>query len=110
LTFADFTGSTEADIEDMFSPDLYLDLVNGAYKGALPKGMIKPSDLTSQHPRILMRLAEYLSKHPLKDNQKFNHFAPARYLAENIGALHSKIDSTTLQHFEEAFKAVNALL
>lgn len=38
LTFADFTGSKEADIEDMFDPDFYLELVNGEYK----KGVAKP--------------------------------------------------------------------
>ena|SRR5437773_8105760 len=31
LTFSDFTNMKEADIEDMFEPDFYLELVNGAY-------------------------------------------------------------------------------
>ena len=110
LTFADFTGTEEADIEDMFSPDFFLDLVNGAYVNKLSNGAIAVADLTSQHPRILMRLEEYFKQHSLKGGVIFNHFAPARHLAQNIGTLGSKIDSATLQRFEDAFRAVNALL
>ena len=109
LTFADFTGTTEADIEDMFTPDFFLELVNGAYKAHLSKG-VKPSDLKSHHPRILVRLTEYFKSHPLLGGVKFNHFAPARYLAQNVGTLGSKIDTDTLQRFEAVFKALNALL
>ena len=110
LTFADFTKTSEADIEDMFTPGFYLDLINGAYAGDLSSGKIKIADLSSQHPRILVRLGEYFNKHPLKAGVQFNHFAPARYLAQNIGTLGPKLDAATLGRFEEAFKTINALL
>ena len=35
MTFADFTGGSEADIEDMFAPEFYLKLVNGEFGAAL---------------------------------------------------------------------------
>ena len=67
-------------------------------------------NLTSQHPRIIVRLNEYFKQHPLKVGAKFNHFAPARFLATNIGTLGAKLDAATLDRFEKAFKTVNALL
>src|SRR5262249_31150012 len=39
-TFAEFTGTTKADIEDMFSPDFYLELVNAKYDTMLQKPII----------------------------------------------------------------------
>ena len=108
LTFADFTKTKEADIEDMFEPSFYLDLVNAEYKAQL-NAPIAEASLTSQHPRILVRLDEYFKANPLKTGH-FNHYRPARYLGENIGALSSKLSSDTLNRFEAAFKAFNALL
>lgn len=107
LTFADFTGKTEADIEDMFDVDLYLQLVNGEFSGALSK-KVKSSDLTSQAPRVLVRIEEHFSKHPLKGGASFSHYRPARYLAEKVSTM--KFTATTLDQFEAAFKAINKLL
>jgi hypothetical protein len=106
LTFADFTGGTEADIEDMFNQDFYLDLVNGEFSGSLST-KLTPSSLTSRAPRILVRLEEYFAANPLKAGVRFNHYRPARFLTETA---HLTIPNNTLDRFEAAFKAVNALL
>jgi len=49
LTFADFVGNAEADIEDMFDVGFYLRLLNEEFKDALPKkitqGMLKSKGL-----------------------------------------------------------------
>ena len=50
LTYADFTAGDEADIEDMFDPDFYLKLVNGAFGSS-----IVLDDLAREPPRILRR-------------------------------------------------------
>lgn len=107
LTFADFTGKTEADIEDMFDENFYLDLVNREFANSLGKN-ITPADLTSQVPRILVRLEEYFSANPPDGGVVFNHYRPARFLAENASSL--TIPNATLDRFESAFKAANALL
>jgi hypothetical protein len=106
LTFADFTGKTEADIEDMFDEDFYLELVNREFASAL-KAKVASTDLTSRAPRILVRLENYFSSSPLVGTQ-FNHYRPARYLAEQGSSL--TIPIGTLDRFEIAFKAANALL
>jgi predicted ATP-dependent endonuclease of OLD family len=106
-TFAQYTGKTEADIEDMFDQQFFLDLVNAEYKAELPKP-IELKDL-GKHPRILVNIEGWLKANPLKIDG-FNHYRPARYFAQNIGSLGLKLDSATLDRFESVFKALNALL
>lgn len=105
LTFADFVGSAEADIEDMFDADLYLQLVNTEYALASP---VNAGDLTGTSSRILVRIAEYFDRIPLPGGVKFNHYRPARKLTESVGSL--SVSDATLDRFEKAIKAVNALL
>jgi hypothetical protein len=40
LTYADFTKTKEADIEDMFEPQFYVDLVQRAYKDNLQGALV----------------------------------------------------------------------
>ena len=105
LTFADYTGNKEADIEDMFGPEFYLRLVNESFGTS-----ITLNDLPSNHPRILRRVEQHLAKAPLPDDATFNHYRPARYFAENIGSLVAQLADQELDRFEQAFKALNALL
>lgn len=107
LTFADFTGETEADIEDMFDEKFYVQLVNEEFSGSLAV-KLKATNLTSQAPRILVRIEQYFGTNPLKGRAKFNHYRPARFFAQNVSTL--AIPEATLDRFEMAFKDVNALL
>jgi hypothetical protein len=108
LTFADFTGGKEADIEDMFEADFYLELVNGEYKESLPKPLAV-ADLAAKDPRILVRLQKHLEQQPLQ-GETFNHFRPARYLSEHLKTLEGKISDATLERFEKAFVALNKVI
>lgn len=107
LTFSDFTGKMEADIEDMFDEDFYVELVNSEFAKYL-KAKIRFEDLTSSATRILVKLEDYFSKKPLKTGARFNHYRPSRFFAEKVSTL--VIPDATLDRFEMAFKAVNALL
>jgi predicted ATP-dependent endonuclease of OLD family len=109
LTYADFIGKKEADVEDMFEEAFYLDLVNAEFARDLARP-ITSADLNSKPPRITARLEKYLEKTPLTGDAQFSHYRPARYLAENAGKLTMKIPKVTLDRFEAAFKALNSLL
>ncbi len=109
LTYADFTTDPESDVEDMLGPDFYLQLVNAEFGPHLP-GPITSAQLKSKAPRILVKLEEHFSRNPLKDEVAFNHYRPARYLAENIGEIGKHIPSDVLDRFEKAFQALNNLL
>ena len=105
LTYADYVDADEADIEDMFTLDFYLDLVNGEYGSSIALGAIP-----SSHPRILYRLERHIAERPLPDGSKFNHYRPARYFSENVSKLGDKLSEDELNRFGQAFKDLNALL
>ena len=98
LTYKDYVGK-EADIEDMFTPKFYLDLVNSAHSESLTE-----SDLSkSQKPRINSRLEEQRGK-------KHNHKKIAEYFKNNIDSLEKELDDTTLDRFQKLFDTLNKLL
>ena len=101
-TYADFTDGKEADVEDMFGLDFYLELINGEF-GSEIGPPIKSEDIKGKQPRVIVRLEKHL-------NKSFNHFRPAKYLVENINDLEAKIPSDALDRFEKAFQTLNQLL
>ena len=105
LTYADFTPGSEADVEDMFDPELYLSLVNGVYGST-----IQLTDLPPGGPRVLPRIESYLKDNPLPEEQKFNHYRPARYFCDSVGEFASSLTDIELDRFQKAFDALNALL
>lgn len=102
-TYADFTGTTEADVEDMFDAGFYLKLVNSEYGSK-----IKVGELVGSSPRITVRLVELLKTRPLPKGAAFSHYRPARRFTEKSGSL--TVSSKTIERFEQAFEALNALL
>ena len=109
LTFADFVGRAEADIEDMFDVSFYLGLVNAEFAASLDQP-IAESALRSTPTRILSRIGKHLETYPLKDGVAFNHYRPARYFVENQSKLKCSLSAGAVDRFEVAFKALNALL
>ena len=109
LTFADFTEGKEADIEDMFGTDFYLKLVNGEYESELKKA-ITATSLKSNHPRVLVKIEEYLQEYPLLKKASFSHYRPARYFVENFDKLVGDLPKNAVDRFEKAFLTLNKLL
>lgn len=107
LTYADFVEGDEADVEDLFGATFYLTLVNAEYAESLD-AKINAKSLSAKSPRLIRRLDQYFTQNPLKNKVVFNHYRPARYLAENLSGL--KIPETVLDRFESMFKEVNKRL
>ena len=105
LTYADFVPDVEADLEDMFSPEFYLKLVNGAYDST-----VELAHLPDEHPRILHRLTRYFEKTPLSETVSFDHYRPACYFTENIASLAGELSEQELNRFQQVFDKLNALL
>ncbi len=105
LTYADFVQGVEADLEDMFSPEFYLKLVNRAYGSA-----VELAHLRDEHHRILRRLTLYFGETPLSEKVNFNHYRPARYFTENIASLAGELSEQELKRFQHIFDKLNALL
>ncbi len=108
LTYADFIGSADADVEDMFEAAFYLELVNAEFKDQL-SAPISLAELDSRLPCILQRIEEYFKIKPLQSGH-FTHFRPARYFSENSGKLGKQVSKITRDRFEQAFKELNDLL
>jgi hypothetical protein len=108
FTFKQFTGTAEADIEDMFDPEFYLELVNGEYRNELIKRIFQ-GDLPHA-PRIVSRLELYFQRTPLRNNLKFNRYRPARYFVEHASVLAPKMSTKSQERFQTAFKALNRIL
>ncbi|WP_338822090.1 AAA family ATPase [Bradyrhizobium septentrionale] len=108
LTFAHFTKTPEADIEDMFGAEFYVTLVNEEFTSQL-SSEIDLKGLKSKEPRILQRLEQYFAGNPLKEGT-FSHYRPARYFAENSKKLAPKLPKEAKGRFENAFKALNDLI
>jgi predicted ATP-dependent endonuclease of OLD family len=108
LTYADFTKTVEADVEDMFERDFYLSLVNAEYATVLQRPLTT-GDLNVRIPRILRALEDVLRSEPLKHGE-FGHYRPARYFSEHLADLAPFICKTTKERFVSAFECLNALL
>jgi hypothetical protein len=72
LTYADFTQTAEADVEDMFERDFYLSLVNAEYAAVLQRPLAV-NDLNVRVPRVLRALEVVLQREPLKHGE-FGHY------------------------------------
>jgi hypothetical protein len=108
LTYADFTQTAEADVEDMFERDFYLSLVNGEYAAVLQRPLAA-ADLDARVPGILRALQAVLQREPLKHGE-FGHYRPARYFSEHLDDLVPCISNATKERFAGAFERLNALL
>ena len=107
LTYVDFVDAREGDVEDVIGTPFYLELVNAEYAAALDEPVAE-KDLKSKYPRITVRLEEHFAKNPLSSGVTFNHYRPARYLAEKVGDL--TVPSAVLDRFERICSAVNERL
>lgn len=108
LTYGQFIGQKEADVEDMLGQPLYLNLVNAEYGRSITKP-VEEKDLNEKLPRVLKRLEAHFQASPLKSG-RFSHLRPAKFFASNLAAIKGKIPEEAKDRFEEAFQALNALL
>lgn len=78
VEISEFTGTTDADIEDLFQRDFYLELVNRAYAKEL-SAPITVADLNPHDPRIVRQVEAYFRDHDIAGG-RFNHYRPAATL------------------------------
>lgn len=112
FTAADFVGQEEADVEDIFSPELFVEILNGAYSPPANYVVTTDSLATASSSMRIIKKAEDLFKLMPPEVNEFDHFAPARWLLENASILDddSPAVTQTLDRAEEIFKTFNALL
>ena len=113
LNFATILGLQEADIEDIFSPALYAEVINEAFD--LPAANRATAQLlldADQNTTRLVKKAEAFFAVLPPGAPEFNHFAPAGWLFFNPGVLDQKTPEVneTLDRAEKVIAALNKLL
>lgn len=112
-TVADFTGKSESDVEDIFHPELYCDILNNAYS-LTAETVVDVSRLTESTPKTerLVKQAENVFKLMPEEVSEFDHFTPSYWVLNNPSILEGDSErvALTLDTAESIFKALNALL
>jgi predicted ATP-dependent endonuclease of OLD family len=111
-TCADFTKQAESDVEDLFDADLFVEILNEAYKPPAANTVTKDALMAAAATPRIVKKAEALFKLMPTTVAEFDHFCASRWLLENPSMLDEDTPgiSATLDRFEEVFKAFNALV
>lgn len=112
-TIADFMGRSEADIEDLFDPEVFVSLLNDSYelKGSnkLTVKKLKAADTSTER---LVKQAEAAFRVMPNTIPMFDHFTPAGWLIRNPRHLDGESEEVgrTLDLAEEVLATFNNLL
>ena len=105
-----FTGTAEADIEDMLGRDVYLALVAASY-GLSKKDRFPATKPTGASDLVAKEAAEHM-RTVSASVPEFDHYAPAAFLVGRWADLKNSLPGVdeALTRFEAFFKQVNAVL
>ncbi|MCW1968604.1 MAG: AAA family ATPase [Anaerolineae bacterium] len=111
-TCADFVSQSEADVEDLFAIDLFVEILNKAYNPPPGKLITKRSLLDADSTPRMVKKTEALFRLMPATVRGFDHFGPARWLLENPALLDTDLPEVTetLERFSTLFKKFNKLL
>ena len=113
LSIADFVNQEEADIEDLFDPELFCTIVNGTYElngeQKLDPTKLKAAD--EQTERQVKMAEMYFNVLP-DSIPVYSHFTPASWLLMHPDTLASDAEAVlkTLERAETLFKSLNGLI
>jgi predicted ATPase len=109
LTFASILGVSEADIEDIFSPALYVDILNASYEipacQSITEQSLGSADATTSR---LVKKAEAIFRMMPPTVREFNHFEPAEWLFRHP-ELFSSSETKVTETLDRAAKVFAAL-
>ncbi len=108
IRMVEVTRVRDADLEDLFDPQFYLQLVNRAYGHELPRDLTMKA-ISDSNPRIAQRVQKFFAREELCGG-RFDPYRPAAYLLEHHLELRSQIDEATIERAASMFDRVNSLL
>ncbi|QMU68351.1 ATP-dependent endonuclease [Streptacidiphilus sp. P02-A3a] len=107
VEISEFTTTADADIEDLFERDFYLDLVNRAYASELTTP-ISITDLNAKDPRVVRQIEAVFKQRKIAT--RFNHYKPAAVLLREQASLAPLINAVTITRADQLFTRLNSLL
>lgn len=109
----EIAGKDEADIEDFFEPEFFVDLLNATYelKGNHALTVDKLQNANLQTGRSVKKAEAYFKTLP-PSSPEFSHYDPALFLLKNPDLLRGKSDKVarSLEKFEAAFQRVSKFI
>ena len=108
IKISEFTGTADADLEDLFDRSFYLDLVDRAYAADLTAPIIA-ADLTAGDPRVVTAVADYFAKHNVAGGS-FDRYKPAAVLLARQATLIDHIGADTAARAGQLLARVNSLI
>jgi hypothetical protein len=96
IPLTDITGTSEADIEDLFEPGWYLKLLKASKVGVVAKNRLTGGRIVKQVEAVL--------------GGRFDHYQPASYLMRSATTLRNEVDDATIDRFAQLFTRINTLL
>jgi hypothetical protein len=108
ILISEITGTPDADIEDLFDPAVYLELVNRAYQTELSGTPITVADLPTNTTRITRQVSAVFAQRRIA-NGRLDHFRPARILLRNQADLVPMVDDATRTRFEALAQRINGV-
>ena len=102
------TRVRDADIEDLFDPKIYLQLVNLSYAKQLDQTLTMKS-ITESNPRIVERLKAYFAKTGIAGGV-FDRYVPAAYLLENFDDFKIHISEESIEKAKTLVERINSLI
>lgn len=110
LSYEYFTDLPAADVEDLFDPEFYVDLVNSEYADVLRRP-VTTGQLRDGTLKITEKIAAFLAAHPMANGATFRRDAVALHFLGHITPMGSKAcGAETLKRFQRLFEALNSLL
>lgn len=111
FTFADLLDKEEGDVEDVFDPKLFAEILNRSY-GLKGSNKLTPKKLSETQPSTgrLVKQAEQAFRLMPDTVAAFDHYAPASWLTENSAILNDDISGETLSRAQGIFDKYNAML
>lgn len=112
-TMAEFLDRAEADIEDVFEPEVFVAILNGCYnlqgEAKLTVERLRAADPSTER---LVKQAEAAFRVLPESTPMLDHFTPAAWLIRNPKILDAKNAATgrTLDKAETIFSTYNQLL
>lgn len=105
IQIGEIIGDADADIEDLFDPDFYIELVNDAYQGVLKGTKLTVNDLPDGK-RLVRRVEQVFADRGLNSG-RINHYSPAAALNRNQSKYAPQLSQGTLERAEKLFVAIN---
>ena len=114
FTLADFLEIAEADVEDIFDPELFVAIVNGCYQLEEQHELtVEALEAQSNSTTRIVKKVEAAFRLMPESIPMFNHFAPAAWLIRNpqvLSEAKSEQIEKTLDQAEKTFETYNKLL